>query len=253
MYLQTTGDTDFVESMYGKIIKPAADFMSTFMDHATGLPHASYDLWEERFATHTYTVGMTVAGLKLAAYTAEQLQISEDEKKWSQAAEKFQSNFDKLFNDQLGYFRKSLLLKADGKIEFNDTLDVSNGYGWFILGKSDDKLAETFKALESKMLNSSPSKGMPRYEHDAYFLNNQKYLGNPWIVATLWMAQYYIKTNQPAKATDIIDWVMSHSSRSGMLPEQIDPETGEAVGVSPLVWSHATFIDTILLLSGVTA
>jgi GH15 family glucan-1,4-alpha-glucosidase len=37
-----------------------------------------------------------------------------------------------------------------------------------------------------------------------------------------------------------------------MLPEQVDPESGEAVGVSPLVWSHATFIDTILLLSGIT-
>jgi glucoamylase len=253
MYLKTSNDTEFVKSMYGKIIKPAADFMSSYMDHVTGLPHASYDLWEECFATHAYTVGLTIAGLNMASYMAQQFNMDEDAKHWQQAAAGFQDNFDKLYNSKLGFYCKSLILKTDGKIEFNDTLDISSGYGRFILGNLDDKVEQAFKALEQKLLDSSPSGGMPRYEHDGYFLKKTKYLGNPWIVATLWMAQYYIKTNQAAKATKIIDWVQAHASPSGMLPEQVDPESGEAVGVSPLVWSHATFIDTILLLSGITS
>jgi glucoamylase len=119
-----------------------------------------------------------------------------------------------------------------------------------ILGSQTDK---TFAALESKLLNSSPSGGIARYEHDKYFLSKDKYFGNPWIITTLWMAQYYIKKQQPDKATKLIDWVASHASNSGMLSEQIDPETSDPVGVSPLVWSHANFVDTMLLLFGITA
>jgi GH15 family glucan-1,4-alpha-glucosidase len=34
-----------------------------------------------------------------------------------------------------------------------------------------------------------------------------------------------------------------------MLAEQADPTTGIGVGVCPLVWSHSTFLETVLLLS----
>jgi len=253
MYLKTSQDKEFVSKMYGKIIKPAADFMSSFMDQATGLPHASYDLWEEKFGTHSYSVGMVIAGLNMASYVAQELEFTEDAQHWKAAAQAFRGNFDKLFNAELGYFRKSLMLKADGSLEYNDTLDVSSGYGRFILGDLDDNTKQSFNNIEIKLFNSSPSGGMPRYEHDNYFLSKKNYLGNPWMVCTLWMAQYYIKSGQADKARQTLDLVIKHASASGMLPEQIDPETGEAVGVSPLVWSHATFIDTVLLLSGITA
>jgi GH15 family glucan-1,4-alpha-glucosidase len=103
------------------------------------------------------------------------------------------------------------------------------------------------------LLNSSPSGGIARYEHDAYFLDNEKYLGNPWIVCSLWMAQYYIKKQQLDKAHELLSWSIGHASQSGMFSEQVDPDDGEQVGVSPLVWSHSTFIDTILMLSGITS
>jgi glucoamylase len=65
------------------------------------------------------------------------------------------------------------------------------------------------------------------------------------------VAQYYIKNQQPDKSKEVIDWVIKHSSQSGMFAEQIDPENGNQIGVSPLVWSHASFIETVLLLSGI--
>jgi GH15 family glucan-1,4-alpha-glucosidase len=253
MYLKTSGDKEFVKTLYDQLIKPAANFMSEYIDQATGLPHGSYDLWEERFATHTYTVAMVVAGLKMAGYTAGELGNMDNAKTWQEAADNIERNFDKLYNDQLGYFRKSILLQPDNNLEYNDTLDVSSAYGRFILGNLDDKVTKTFVALEKKMLNSSPSGGIPRYEHDSYFLSKEKYLGNPWLVCSLWMAQYYIKTSEAEKANQLIEWTMNHASASGMLSEQIDPETNGLLGVSPLVWSHATFIDTILLLSGITS
>jgi glucoamylase len=253
MYLKTSGDKEFVKSLYQDLIKPAADFMSSYIDQATGLPHASYDLWEEHFATHTYTVAMTIAGLRTASYIAGEFGNTEDSHLWQQTADSIENNIGKLFNDQLGYFRKSLMLLTDNNLEFDDTLDISSGYGTMVFGILSSQTDKTFAALESKLLNSSPSGGIARYEHDKYFLSKDKYFGNPWIITTLWMAQYYIKKQQPDKATKLIDWVASHASNSGMLSEQIDPETSDPVGVSPLVWSHANFVDTMLLLFGITA
>jgi hypothetical protein len=51
----------------------------------------------------------------------------------------------------LAFIAKALsALKTDGKIEFNDTLDISSGYGRFILGNLDDKVDKTFRCAESK-------------------------------------------------------------------------------------------------------
>jgi GH15 family glucan-1,4-alpha-glucosidase len=247
-YLKSSGDKEYVKSIYLKLVKPAADFISGFIDQVTGLPHASYDLWEERFATHTYTVGVTIAALQMASYIAQQLGSEEDAGRWLDTENIIKNNLGKLFNDESGYYRKSLLMLADNHLEFNDTLDVSSGYGMLLAGILDDRSDETFSVLEKKMFNSSPSGGIPRYEHDEYFLSKDKYLGNPWIVCSLWMAQYYINKQQLNKAQELLDWTMSHSSKSGMWSEQIDPEDGRQIGVSPLVWSHSTFIDTVLLL-----
>jgi len=42
-------------------------------------------------------------------------------------------------------------------------------------------------------------------------------------------------------------WAANQASPSGMLPEQMNPLTGEALSVAPLTWSHAVFIETALL------
>jgi GH15 family glucan-1,4-alpha-glucosidase len=33
---------------------------------------------------------------------------------------------------------------------------------------------------------------------------------------------------------------------SGVLAEQVDPLTGEEMSVSPLTWSHSTFVATVM-------
>ena len=33
---------------------------------------------------------------------------------------------------------------------------------------------------------------------------------------------------------------------SGMMSEQLDPQTGEQISASPLVWSHAEFVHTVI-------
>jgi GH15 family glucan-1,4-alpha-glucosidase len=254
VYLQVSQDKEFLNNLYDHYVKPCTDFLASFVDQATHLPHASYDLWEERFATHTYTVCVTIAALEMGSYIAHELGKDDDAQTWKQVANGIEANIKLLFNEDRKYYRKSLLLLDDGKLEFNDTLDVSNGLGFLLL---DPKLQlpgakDTFLTMEKILLNSSPSGGCPRYEHDNYFLSKTKYLGNPWIIGTLWMSQFYLINEQKDEAVKLIDWVKDHTSSSGMLPEQVDPETGAAEGVSPLVWSHAVFVETVLMLSGLT-
>jgi len=46
-----------------------------------------------------------------------------------------------------------------------------------------------------------------------------------------------------------VKWSLDRALPSGALSEQFDPETGDAISVTPLVWSHAEFINTVLDLA----
>ena len=155
-----------------------------------------------------------------------------------------------LYNPDTKQLRKSFLLKKGGDLVFDETLDTSSFYGVYLFTPQlDEYVRNTLAAIENKLFDKTPSGGSPRYEHDNYFLTDEKYLGNPWILTTLWLAQYYIKNGQKDRAVGIIDWALSKATPSGMLSEQVNPETGTAVGVLPLVWSHSTLAETLLMLA----
>lgn len=250
-YFEHTGDEDFIRNLYGTLIQPAANFMSQFIDERTGLPHASYDLWEEKFLTNTYTVAITYQSLLVAADFADKFEYPDDALHWRTIAEKILGNSDVFFDTERQAYRKGYLLKPDGSLEFDNTLDVSSLYGvmMYALHKSIEPLHQTASLIESKLLDQSPSGGSPRYEHDRYFEVQPEYMGNPWFVTTLWLAQYYVRTKQIDRATKYVEWAIGKTLPSGVLSEQIHPTDGSPLSVTPLVWSHAELINTILDLS----
>ncbi|NDC22281.1 glycoside hydrolase family 15 protein, partial [bacterium] len=87
-------------------------------------------------------------------------------------------------------------------------------------------IINTAKKVEETILNTSPSGGVLRYENDQYFLEKQQYKGNPWVVSTLWLAQYYVYSKQTINAQDLLDWALGKQLKSGVLSEQFDPENG---------------------------
>jgi GH15 family glucan-1,4-alpha-glucosidase len=248
-YLQASKDNDFVSSLYVTLVQPAANFMTDYRDEATKLPHASYDLWEEKFATHTYTVALVHQALLTAADFADMFDFPDDAVRWRAAAAEIAANASVLFDTDRKAFRKSFLLQDDGSLQFDNTLDVSSMYGVLMFALHDfgfEETKQTASAIESTLLNQSPSGGSPRYEHDRYFASNLPYQGNPWFVTTLWLAQYYIRLNNRTKAQQLVDWTLEHTLPSGVLSEQIDPAEGKPLSVTPLVWSHAELINTLL-------
>jgi GH15 family glucan-1,4-alpha-glucosidase len=121
------------------------------------------------------------------------------------------------------------------------------------LKMDDPRLVATARQMEERLANKTPSGGVLRHENDGYFLTKHQYEGNPWIVSTLWMAQYYAAAGQADKAAALLDWSIAHELPSGALSEQFDPDTGGPLGVTPLVWSHAEMVNSILDLHKPTA
>jgi GH15 family glucan-1,4-alpha-glucosidase len=247
-YYEHTKDEDFVRGLYTTFIQPAANFMVSFMDEQTSLPHASYDLWEEKFLTNTYTVALVYQSLLVAADFANKFEFPDDAANWTAVADTILKNSDIFFDPERQLLRKGYLLQKDGSLQFDNTLDVSSLYGVMMFGlhNSPDQIKQTASQVESILLDKTPSGGSPRYENDHYFESSPAYLGNPWFVTTLWMAQYYARTGDVEKARHYVEWTMNHTTVSGVLAEQVNPTDGSSVSVTPLVWSHAELANTIL-------
>ncbi|HYH74554.1 MAG TPA: glycoside hydrolase family 15 protein [Candidatus Saccharimonadales bacterium] len=250
-YFRMTDDRAYVETFYDTFISPTATFMTGFIDEHTGLPHASYDLWEQRFLTNTYTVCLTIAALETAAELATAFDHPADAVTWTKAADAIRANLTGLYHPE-GYFRKGFLLQDSGDLQYNDMMDISNLYGPYMYAQlplDSEQMQGTLRRTEERLLNTSPVGGVVRDEDDNYFLTKQQYKGNPWIVCTLWLAQYYCAVQQADQAKQLVDWALARQLPSGVLSEQFDPETGAPLSVAPLVWSHAELINTILDLS----
>lgn len=252
-YLKHTKDKQFVELLYDTLVRPAGNFMAKFIDNPTNLPHPSYDLWEEKFTTSTYTTAVTFAALRVASKMAETFNYPDDAVTWTKAANQIESGLELLFDKDRKAFRKGILLKPDDTIEYDNTLDVSSLYGMMMFGPQSVKphIEETLRAIEMILQDKTPSLGTPRYENDWYMRKEEQYLGNPWFITSLWLAQYYHEAKQDERSQAIMKWVASKTLPSGILSEQIHPETALQLSVAPLVWSHAEYINTALDLADI--
>ena len=81
--------------------------------------------------------------------------------------------------------------------------------------------------------------GYTRFEVDHY-MN-----GNPWVITTLWMANYYLEAGEKTKAKECFDLVVKTCAKHGFLPEQINNEKMAPAWVIGLGWSHAMYIITL--------
>lgn len=249
-YLKATKDTDFVKSLYDTLVQPAANWMDSYIDSDTKLPHASYDLWEQKFLTSTYTVGVVYGALLSAADLADEFEYPDDAIRWRASAEDIRLNArETMFNQERGYFYKGFFINSSGMLEFDSVIDTSSLYGAVTFGlydQDDEYVRTAVETLETTLVDRSTVKGVPRYEYDGYYRARTDSLGNIWFVTTLWFAQYLISSGNPERASDIVRWAQAQMTSTGVLPEQIDPDHGQHLSVSPLVWSQAEFINTVL-------
>jgi GH15 family glucan-1,4-alpha-glucosidase len=240
---------------YERFVIPAADFITSYRD-ASGLPLPSYDLWEERYGVFAFTVSSVYAGLVAASNFARfhgeptrSIHYRETAEKLKQAVEK------QMFHQENGRFVRALYWNDDKQqYEADLTLDASL-YALFDFGMfspDDPRIAGTMKQLRERLWVQTEIGGMARYENDYYHQVSQdvaKVAGNPWFICTLWHAEWLIAVAQTREdlkeAEQCLHWAVRHALPSGIMAEQVDPYRGAPLSVSPLTWSHSTFIKVV--------
>ena len=242
-YLQSF-DVEYFFPFYDSLIKKSADFLVRFTNE-DGLPKPSYDLWEERYGIHSFTVAAVYAGLKAASNFAMTFGDTGPGERYNNAALKMASSFERTFYSvEKGYYARAII---DGAPDF--TVDSQN-MALFMFGMkdaNDPKMKSNMDKIMEKLWVKSTG-GIARYENDGYqrLKLDQSVPGNPWIITTLWAARYFLKIREREKAMNLIKWVLDHKQSSGVLSEQINPYDNTTLSVSPLIWSHAEFILTIM-------
>lgn len=271
-------DIEFIRPLWVDIVQKAADFMARYRDPRTGLPLPSYDLWEERWGVHAFTVATVYGGLKAARNFAVCFGEREKAAIYDKAAEEIKSGAAKyLFSDRLGRFVRRLVprdnptppdspqyvettpLKPDEETEqyyeIDETLDASLfGIFKFHMFEADDhRVQATMRAVQDKLWVKTRVGGVARYENDSYHRissDTAAVPGNPWFICTLWLADYLItQAKNPAElklALPIFEWTANHALPSGVLAEQVNPYNNDPISVSPLTWSHATVVSTVV-------
>lgn len=91
--------------------------------------------------------------------------------------------------------------------------------------------------------------GICRYEHDWYFRQPES-PPNPWIICTLWLARIQLLRGDRGDAERLIQWCVDRAETSGVLAEQVHWRTGDPLSVSPLTWSHAELLETLMAWRG---
>lgn len=242
-------DLEFIESIYNSLIKKAADFLIHYKDIHSGLPLPSYDLWEEQYGVSSFTASVVYGGLISAHNFAKTLGKEEDAGKFYLEAEVLRKAImTELWNEDGKYFYKLI----GDKLEKDTNLDASSFYGPFrfgVLSPDDPRMKEAFKVLNVKLSQGINIGGLARYEGDKYSHVEGGSTGNPWFVTTLWFAQYKIAiANTLADLQSVaqdIEWAVKFA-KSSMFSEQLNPYTGEAISATPLTWSHAEFVRTVI-------
>ena len=249
-------DVEFIKPLYHTLVVEPAKWMLQHRDH-NGLPKATWDLWEERRGVHTWTVAATIGGLLAASDFARDMGAHDRAAEFGEGAERMRGALMRhLWVEEEQRFARMATPHEDGSYRLDMTCDSANAalFMFDALPATHPAVAAEMKALEKRLWVKTDVGGMARYERDYYHQIERNDVdrvpGNPWVICTLWLAQYRIAsaTNlvELEHAVDYLEWTRNRAAESGVLAEQFHPYTGAPVSVSPLTWSHATIMSTVI-------
>jgi GH15 family glucan-1,4-alpha-glucosidase len=237
--LDATGDAEWAAARW-PAVERAAKFLLSISDE--GLIRKSRDLWElETGASWTYSNGSAIAGLEAAARIAKA--IGKNGEAYLERAREIRSAMDRSLVTSQGFFaRGSKDGTIDGRLEIANLALASGGFD--ILPDSEPRIAKLGDLVESRL--GTPGGAVRRYEGDRY------YGGQPWPVASAWLAIHRLARGDRAKAEHLFE-VMTQEARATdtlMLGEQFDESAQAWLSAVPLVWSEAAYVRTARLVYG---
>ena len=246
-------DLEFLEDMYNVLIEKAANFLVDYRDPETKLPQPSYDLWERKRGTSTFTSSAVFGALVAAADLSKVLGKTENEARFREAAREIRDAIlTHLWDEESGLFLNMIARTKDG-VSVDRTVDISSVYGVFsfgVLPENDVRLSRAWDETVRRLSEGISTGGIARFENDDYYRIPGPSTGNPWVLTTLWYAEYLIANASSVhdldRAREIFSWTSRHAASSGALSEQLHPQTGEQVCAAPLTWAHAAYVHAVL-------
>jgi len=245
-------DVEFIKSVYRPLIARPAEWMLEYRDH-NGLPRPSWDLWEERRGVHTFTVAATIGALDAAAAFARDFGEPDRSAAFGEGAQRMRGALRRhLRHPETGRYARMGVPRSDGTYRLDMTRDSAN-FALFAFGAfppDDPEVVEEMRSLHERLWIRTGVGGCARYERDYYHQVEREDVeavpGNPWVICTLWHAQHRVARartiDELEDALPLLEWVAHRAEPSGVLAEQYHPHSGEPISVSPLTWSHATFV-----------
>lgn len=255
IHYECSKDIEFIRPLYEKFIVKCAEFLVAHRDPETLLPLPSYDLWEERYGVHAYTVAAVIAGLRGAARFARVFREPARAQAYDAVADEMTGGIVKhLYHPGLGRYARSGCRRANG-YELDEVVDVSLlGLVTFgVLAPMDERVVATVEAIRRELVSRTPIGGVARYRGDQYQRGAdvpEDVAGNPWFISTLWLGEYEIaraeNRQQLREALPYLEWCAKNALPSGVLAEQVHPISGDPLSVSPLTWSHSAYVWAVL-------
>ncbi len=229
-----------------KMLEKASKFLQKYVEDIIDEKnemHISYDLWEMHEGVHLYSMASIFAAFNSMLKIYE-IMLKDKELETNRLKQ------ENILKQQEVLTKETVRIK-----EYCITAFYDENKKCFKRNNQDEKMdisllgAVTpfamFSPKEKKIVNTvekidltlrTYTGGYKRFEEDHY--RN----GNPWPIATLWRALYYIEVKDYKKAKECLNFVVASSTKHGFLAEQVDNNTMEANWVIGLGWSHAMFM-----------
>lgn len=228
--------------MMEKAIKFIEKYLEDVIENKNKM-QVSYDLWEMHEGVHLYSLASIFAAFEAMIKTYDVIENEKEEttNRLKQEArikqkEKLQTNITLLKEYILNNFydETTKSFKRNNQDEKMDISMLGAVIPFKMFSPKEKKVMNTIEKMNLTLRTYTG--GYIRFEEDHY-MN-----GNPWPIATLWMALYYIEIKNYKKAKECLDFVVASSTEHGFLAEQVNNETMEPAWVVGLGWSHAMFI-----------
>ena len=244
-YLKTM-DKKFLKDNL-KMVEKATKFLKKYLeDVITGNNemHVSYDIWEMYEGVHLYSMASIYSSFNAMIKIYEELKEEFTKNRVKQEnVNKEKEDLRKLLVEIKEYClknfydetKKSFVRNAEDK-----KIDISilgTVYPFNMFTPKEKKVINTVERIN--MTIRTYTGGYQRFENDHYMD------GNPWVIANLWMTNYYLESGENKKARECFDFVLKTAGMHGYLAEQIDNNTMSPAWIIGLGWSHAMFIITL--------
>lgn len=227
-----------------KMCEKAVKFLEQYVDDLLEEKcemRVTYDLWEMHEGISIYSLSSIFAAFEamqkiydaLAEELGENRLKQETVVKQKEILEKDLSKIKEYVQKRLYDEEKKSFIRneKDRKLDIS-ILGVTVPFRMF--SPNEKKIKNTIERINLNLRTYTG--GYLRFEEDHYTVNR------PWIIATLWMAFYYIEIKDYKKAKECFDFVVVTSTKHGFLAEQVNNEKMKSEWVIGLGWSHAMFI-----------